>query len=168
LEIKRAEAFDAHAISNIHALSWKSAYKGIVPQQYLDELKNDFWANAFEDWISNDKITVQIMYDNDLPIGCIAYGKSRDATLPDWGEIVSIYFLPDFMGKGYGKDLINLALSDMKKQGVRDIYIWVLDDNQPARRFYEKSGFHCNNDKYPLEILGKALIDVRYVIHLGE
>ena len=168
MKIKRAEIYDAPVISKIHALSWKSAYKGLVPQQYLDELNDDFWTNAFEDWISNDKVTVQIMYDNELPIGCIAYGTSRDTTLPDWGEIVSIYFLPDFMGKGHGKDLVDLALSELKTQNIREVYVWVLDGNQPARRFYEKSGFHCNDDKYSLEILGKALTDIRYIIHLGE
>ena len=168
MQIKRAQAYDAQAISKIHALSWKSAYRGLVPQQYLDELKEDFWVKAFTEWISNGKVTVQMMIDGDLPVGCIAYGKSRDATLPDWGEIVSIYFLPDFMGKGHGGNLIDLALSELKQQGMNDVYVWVLEGNQSARRFYEKNGFSCNGDQYPLEILGKALIDTRYVVSLGE
>ena len=51
MEIRKATIDDVKAISRIHALSWKSAYKGIVPQAYLDELKEDFWVQAFEAWI---------------------------------------------------------------------------------------------------------------------
>lgn len=164
--IKKAIVSDAQTISSIHALSWKSAYQGLIPNQYLDELKNDFWVKAFEDWIGTNKVTSQIIYDNDLPIGCIAYGKSRDDKLPDWGEIISIYFIPSYIGKGYGKKLMDAALSDMKSQGLNDVYLWVLEGNTCARKFYEKVGFYCNHDTYCFKILDQSLTDVRYVFHL--
>lgn len=53
MEIRKATIDDVKDISRIHALSWKSAYKGIVPQTYLDELKEDFWVPVFEAWIKN-------------------------------------------------------------------------------------------------------------------
>ena len=37
MEIREATPKDVKDISRIHALSWKSAYKGIVPQAYLDK-----------------------------------------------------------------------------------------------------------------------------------
>lgn len=164
--IKKASVNDAQTISSIHALSWKSAYKGLIPKQYLDELKNDFWVKAFEDWIESNKVTSQIIYDNDLPVGCIAYGKSRDDKFPSWGEIISIYFIPSYIGKGYGKKLVDTCLSHMKSQGFNDVYLWVLENNIYARKFYEKVGFYCTNDTYCFKILDQPLTDVRYVIHL--
>ena len=80
--IKQAAIQDAKTISHIHASSWKSAYKGIVPQPYLDQLQKDFWVEAFENWIETNTITALLIYDNDVPVGCIAYGKSRDEKLP--------------------------------------------------------------------------------------
>lgn len=106
------------------------------------------------------------MYDNELPVGCITYGKSRDDKFPDWGEIIAIYLIREYMGKGYGKSLMNAALSDLKIQGFSNIYLWVLETNKRARRFYEKLGFYCNNDTYSFKILDEPLTDVRYVIHL--
>lgn len=45
-----------------------------------------------------------------------------------------------------------------KKRGYKNCYLWVLEENKQARKFYKKHGFHCNRDGYKL--------DVRYVIEL--
>ena len=102
MEIRKATIDDVKYISRIHALSWKAAYRKIVPQAYLDELKEEFWIPAFTGWIKDNALAVQLIYDNGSPVGCIAYGKSRDEALPDWGEIVSLYLLPEYFGKGCG------------------------------------------------------------------
>ncbi|MCB8814405.1 hypothetical protein [Desulfosporosinus shakirovi] len=91
IAIKDVRVQDAETISNIYAISWKVAYKGIIPQRYLEELQNDFWVSAFQNWINNNILKVKQIYENDTPVGCISYGKSRDEKLPNWGEIVSIY-----------------------------------------------------------------------------
>lgn len=126
MEIRKATLDDVREISRIHALSWKSAYKGIVPQGYLDELKLDFWVPAFETWLKENLVTAQLVLENGSPVGCVAYGKARDQSLPNWGEIISIYLLPDYFGKGYGSILLNSALSDLKKSGYQKVYLWVL------------------------------------------
>ena len=102
VSIRKATIMDSEVISRIHASSWKAAYKGIVPQRYLDELKDDFWVDAFQSWLSKNLITAKLIYENEIPVGCIAYGKSRDERFSKWGEIVSIYVLPEYCSKGYG------------------------------------------------------------------
>lgn len=42
MEIRNAVIDDVENISKIYAQSWKTAYKGIIPQSYLDDLKDDF------------------------------------------------------------------------------------------------------------------------------
>ncbi len=163
MEIRRAELEDIRDISRIHALSWKSAYKGIVPQPYLDGLKEDFWVSGFSTWIKEDVLTARLIFDNGSPVGCIAYGKSRDESLPDWGEIISLYLLPEYFGKGYGRSLILSALEDLKQSGYENICLWVLKNNRRAREFYEKIGFKCGSDEYIFEIMGEKLTDVRCV-----
>jgi len=163
MEVKKATIDDVKDISGIHALSWKFAYKGIIPQAFLDELKEDHWVSAFVDWIKHKVLTAQILSENGKPIGCVAYGTSRDKSLPNWGEIISLYLLPEYFGKGYGNKLLNSALLDFKELGYESIYLWVLKDNLRARRFYEKNGLRYNNDEFVLDIMGEKLIDVRYV-----
>ncbi|WP_017754026.1 GNAT family N-acetyltransferase [Calidifontibacillus oryziterrae] len=168
VKIKKATTKDSESISKIHALSWKTAYKGIVPQQYLDELKDDFWVNAFDNWISNNIVTAQLIYEDELPVGCIAFGKARDEKFSEWGEIISIYVHPDFCRRGYGQQLLHTALRDMKTKGFRNCYLWVLKENDNAINFYKKNGFTCNHDEYTFEINNEPLTDVRYVLSLEK
>ncbi len=168
VKIKNATINDLEIISKIHALSWKTAYKGIIPKEYLDELKDDFWVNAFQNWISNSIFTVKLLYENEIPVGCIAYGKARDENFLDWGEIVSIYILPDFWRKGYGHKLLETALKDMRNRGYQNCYLWVLRENHSAKKIYEKYGFYCNNDEYKFEINNQSLTDERYILAFGN
>ncbi len=164
MEIRKATIDDIKDISRIHALSWKSAYKGIIPQTYLDELKEDFWVSAFETWLNDKVLTAQVMMENGSIIGCVAYGKARDKSLFSWGEIVSIYLLPEYFGKGYGNKLLESALLDLKQSGFQNIYLWVLKQNQRARYFYEKNKWRFNeDDECVCEIAGKQLTEIRYI-----
>lgn len=164
MEIRKAAINDVKDISRIHALSWKSAYKGIIPQTYLDELKEDFWVPAFEAWINDNVITAQVILVSGSLVGCVAYGKARDKSLHNWGEVVSIYLLPEYFGRGYGSKLLESALSDLKHSGYQNIYLWVLKQNQRARHFYEKNKWRCNEDDECIcEIAGKQLTEIRYI-----
>jgi ribosomal protein S18 acetylase RimI-like enzyme len=166
VKIIKASTKDSEIISKLHALSWKTAYKGIVPQEYLDELKYDFWVDAFQNWISNNILTVQLLYRNETPAGCIAYGKARDENYLGWVEIVSIYIHPDYWRRGYGHKLLETAILDMKKRGYQNCYLWVLRENHSAQKFYEKHGFYYNDEECIFEINNQPLTDIRYVLTL--
>src|SRR5690606_14894668 len=125
---------EAGIISQIYAKSWKYAYKGIVPQSYLDELKEDRWAPV----LANSPYKSLVLLEDNKYIGTSCYAKSRDMVMGDWGEIISIYLLPEYFGKGYGTALINAAVKELIKDGFEKMYLWVLYDNIRARNFYER------------------------------
>lgn len=163
---RRAVAQDAAAISEIYALSWKAAYRSMVPQQYLDELKLDFWTRKFDSWVTTGKLKADLICADGVPVGCVAYGKAREEQFADWGEIVSIYVRPDCFHKGFGQKLMEIALTNLKADGYQNCYLWVLDENKNARQFYERNGFICNHDICYSEILGKQLTELRYIKNL--
>jgi RimJ/RimL family protein N-acetyltransferase len=167
MEIRKATQNDICDISKIHALSWKAAYKGLVPQQFLDELNEDYWVETFTKSFSKNLLTVQLVTDGEYPIGCISYGKSRDSNLPEWGEIISFYFLPQYWGKGHAKLLLDTAMADLLKS-YRNVFLWVLKENIRARKFYEKNHFRCNDDEGKFEIMGDKLTDVRYIFSFKD
>ena len=45
--LRFAKPSDLSEISRIYAASWKQAYRGMVPQAYLDRLPEDFWVPSF-------------------------------------------------------------------------------------------------------------------------
>lgn len=152
-------ADDRMAISRIYEESWKCAYKGMIPQDYLDSITEGRWVSGFD----NPGWKTLVCMDGDRAVGTSSFCKSRFERFCDWGEVVSIYFLPDYMGKGYGKILMQCVVSELKKQGYKDIFLWVLEENMRARHFYEQIGFSPTDDFLNDNIGGKALREIRYI-----
>lgn len=151
-------------ISRIYALSWKTAYRGIVPQTYLDLLSEHRWSLFLADNLSKS----YVLLNNDRYIGTSSICPARDEKMTGWGEIISIYLLPEYFGKGYGKILFNFSINELKRSGFSNIYLWTLEKNMRAKTFYEKFGFTQDGQKMTCEIGGEKLDEVRYVYQLPE
>lgn len=160
---------EVREISRIHALSWKVAFKNNIPKEYLDNLQEDFWVEHFTNVINKNINTVKGIYDdNSILIGCISYGKSKDERFKEYGEIISLYLLPDYFGKGYGGELLNSCISDLKSKGYTKVILWVLKENKRARSFYEKYGFIESEYTYNFSILDKKLQNIGYILELAN
>ena len=120
IEIRYIEPTDDRAeISNVYEESWKYAYKGIISQNYLDSIPKRNWISALEncDW------ETFVFIDNDKIVGTSNFCNSRFEQFPDYGEIISIYFLPEYIAKGYGYRLMESVVSELEKQGYDEILL---------------------------------------------
>ena len=159
MEIRPLTAGDDRlAVSKIYEESWKYAYRGIIPQAYLDLIRSGRWAAGLD---SPDRKTL-ICVEEGRPVGVSSFCPSRLERLSGWGEVVSLYLLPDSMGKGYGRRLMEAVLSELKRLGYQDVFLWVLEENHRARSFYEHLGFLPTGDVVEDTIGGKPLREVRY------
>lgn len=150
------------AISHIYEECWKFAYKDIIPQCYLDSIPDGHWVSNLD----KEGMNSLIMIENDIFIGTAGYCKSRFSDFDGFGEIVSIYLLPQYIGKGYGKKLVDAVINELSKLGYRDIFLWVLEENHRARKFYEKFGFVRSERYLDDNIGGKKLREVQYVYRI--
>ena len=150
---------DRLAISEIYEESWRYAYKGMIPQSYLDSIPKGHWASH----IDNPNWNTLIAIDNERIIGTSSFCKSRFEQFDNWGEIISIYLLPEYMGKGYGTALLKCVILELKKQGYENVFLWVLKENIRARRFYEQLGFLPTDDMLTDHIGGKDVSEIRYI-----
>lgn len=163
MEIRHTQQTDdRYAISRIYEESWKFAYRNIIPQSYLDSIPAGQWASRLDAAEMNSLV----MIENNSFIGTSSYCKSRFSDFSGFGEIVSIYLLPDYIGKGYGKTLLGAVIGELEKLGYRDIFLWVLEDNVRARKFYEKSGFIQSTEYLNDNIGGKKLREIQYRYHI--
>lgn len=149
---------DRLAVSRIYEESWRHAYKGIVPQSFLDGVSEGKWVKNLD----REGVFHLVAVVDGKPVGTASYSKSRFAEYADWGEIISIYFLPEYTGKGYGKKLLSAAVERLSRMGFRDVFLWVLEENHGARGFYEHCGFSLDGEKTTSEIGGKTLTERRY------
>lgn len=153
---------DRSALSRIYEESWKSAYRGIIPQSYLDSIAPGLWIPNF------DRVGLYslVLIENGSFIGSASYCPSRFDKYKGFGEIVSIYLLPEYMGRGFGKPLLDAAMAALAGMGFQDLFLWVLEENFRARRFYEKAGFSPSGDYLEDNIGGKALRELQYCYHM--
>lgn len=116
------------------------------------------WASRIEQADRKNLVMVQ----DEMIIGTSGFGKSRMEEMNGFGEIISLYFLPEYMGKGYGRLLLREVVGELKRMDFDKVFLWVLEENRNARRFYEKCGFVQTERRLTNNIGGKELKEVQY------
>ena len=163
VHFREATAEDAGLISHIYASNWRKSYRGLISADYLERLPDEYWVPSMRSWLDSGRLEALMIYEDKQPIGCACYGRGRDEDHGDWGEIVSIYLLPEWMGKGYGKQLFEETMRRLQAQGFTRFYLWMIRGNDRAAGFYTRHGFKATSDTVEYHIGGQAITDVRYV-----
>ncbi len=70
----------------------------------------------------------------------IGFVLSRMAA--DEAEILSIAIAPAWRGRGFSRPLLDLHLRRLAGLGTRAVFLEVGEPNAPARRLYQRTGFH--------------------------
>lgn len=82
-----------------------------------------------------------VLTSNEQLCGWVFIGETPDPHTREVSPmIVELFVLPHFRSSGYGKDLMNFALSFLRNRGFRKVYLNVYNGN-PARKLYKKLGF---------------------------
>ena len=166
LIIRKALTEDACDYADCHISCWKSAYKGIVPDDFLHgmreerEQRTERYKNAFTNPDDGEYYCVVI---EDRIVGFSFVNRNRDEDKPLAGEVIAIYLLEEFWDKGHGRKLMDHAVERLRSMGCNEAILWTFEDNTRARRFYEKYGFVFDGAKKEMT-WGKPLTLVRYVL----
>ena len=97
MDIEMVTMKTAEIAGQIHALAWKAGYQGILPQSYLDALSPQLWISRMKQAVYQD-----FLLKDDGHYVAAAFSPARDKNMSGWGEIVSLYVLPEHVRKGYG------------------------------------------------------------------
>ena len=125
----------------VHCTSWQDVYRGIVCDRYLDSMTVEATTARARQFPENTFIAK----DKEKVVGFAVYGPSRDEDLMDAGEVVAIYVLSEYYDRKIGYRLMNEAISRLKEYNT--IFVWVLEKNERAIRFYQRYGFEFDGCK---------------------
>ena len=125
----------------VHCTSWQEAYRGIVCDRYLDTMTVEATTARARQFPENTLLAK----DKEKVVGFAVYGPSRDEDLMDAGEVVVIYVLSEYYDRNIGYRLMNEAISRLKEYNT--IFVWVLEKNERAIRFYQRYGFEFDGCK---------------------
>lgn len=139
--IRPATLDDAQAIAQVHVAAWRTAYRSILPDAYLDGLSVDARRDMWQVTLANDAPGEFIFVaEVDGKVVGFTSGGSERKHDPDFtGELYSIYLLDNFRGRGIGSSLFKVVVEQLLELGLNSMKVWVLQDN-PYRHFYERHG----------------------------
>ena len=139
--------------SLVHWQTWREAYDDLLPAEYQDTMTLDRCRFFSQKYPENTLIAM----DGKKVVGFISYGNFCDEAIQA-GEIIALYVLKDYYGKGVSKQLMHAAFVALDQ--FSEIYLWVLKDNKRAIAFYQKMGFTFDGQEQILK-LGKPVKELR-------
>jgi ribosomal protein S18 acetylase RimI-like enzyme len=141
VKIRLAVDADIFAIAKLHAQSWRGAYRGMLQDDYLDRRifseRQALWEQRFHASAPNQYVCVATVDDEVVGFAC-AYGDEDAA----WGSFLdNLHVSPECKRRGIGKALMqHVAAWSLAQYPGCGMYLWVLESNTPAIRFYDKLG----------------------------
>ena len=160
MKVRAATPDDADAIARIHVDTWRAAYRGQIPESYLDALSVEQRARTWASTLARPG-PGRVLVTEPLTGFCF-YGPSRDGE-DGVAEIFALYVRPDSWRQGAGRLLCDEALRDARSRECTSMTLWVLQTNERARRFYERIGYVLDGaERSNTRLTGSPLHEVRY------
>lgn len=163
--LRLANPSDAYALAEMHVAAWQVAYRGLLPDDFLEGLTVAARAERWQQLLADSPRRTWVACEADRVVGFVSVGICRDDdALPDLtGEIYGLYVHPDKWRLGMGALLMAQALYALKLAGYAEATLWVLRGNRRARDFYEASGFVPDGAaKVDTNAAGISFDEVRY------
>ncbi|MEU5012061.1 GNAT family N-acetyltransferase [Streptomyces sp. NPDC021749] len=166
---------DIEAVSAVRVRGWQTAYRGLIPQAYLDGMSVAADAERRRSWFGrrSPEVVDLVAESAGEVVGWTSVGPARDpdvapgaeelpAPRPTAGELFALYVAPERIGTGVGRALMTAGLDVARQSGYRALYLWVVRGNTRAQRFYERAGFVPDGAEEAYEVGGSSVPELRY------
>ena len=161
MNIRKAKFEDAASISKVHVDSWRTTYKGIIPDDFLNNLSYEKRTETWKENIAEEDNYVVVAENNEGQIIGFADAWKRETNVvKNSGDLTSIYLLEQYQGQGIGKKLFKELFGHFKQLGYEKIFVEVLEENK-TRYFYEYYGAKLIKE-VQIKIGGKILNELIY------
>lgn len=161
--IRKAKLSDAEGIARAHTASWRSSYRGILPNAVLERIDVDQRAASWRRTLQDPAILTLVAYDtthHDI-VGLCDAGRTR-APSAYAAEVYRIYLEHHAKRHGLGREMFEQVTDWLRAQELRSLIIWVLDNNHHACRFYEAMGGRTAT-RVPSTVSGFPIFELSYI-----
>ena len=163
MTIRRMTEADCEAIGELYSAAWKEGYKGLLPQELLDKITPERYevrshVNGFLDEGSFVAVEGERI---------VAHCHARAVDDPKgWGEIHTLYTHPEYWRQGYGTAVLRRAEEWLCEHGFTNVYLYVLEGNERAERFYRAQGYFPNTDTLCCDLGGVIVTENKFTKRL--
>lgn len=140
--LRSAEPTDAAEVAGLHVRSCQSAYRGLLPDEFLDGLRPEDRAAhyTFGSPAAGAPVTI-VAVDGGVIRGFASAGPCSEPDATGTGELYAIHVDPCARSRGIGRQLMASARDCLARLGFGQAVLWVLAGNQRAERFYRLDGW---------------------------
>jgi ribosomal protein S18 acetylase RimI-like enzyme len=144
--------------------SWRSTYRGLVSDDFLDNLRLEERTARWQQRLA-DATAGEFAYVAQLPSGeVVGFGSGVPFTQdhPDYhSELRALHIIPSHQRSGLGRRLTSHVAKHLHDMGINNMLVWVLTGNDAACRFYERLGAVYVTDRVE-EFAGGSIPEVAY------
>jgi GNAT superfamily N-acetyltransferase len=131
---------DCAAIARVQVDSYRAAYAGIFPQEYLDGFTYEEQEQDWRELLSSGGEDIVPVAEADGAIAGYALGRPEPVGITPYDcELVALHVRRERQRQGVGGALAAAMADALRAKGCKSMMLWVLAKN-PARRFYERLG----------------------------
>lgn len=171
--VRRARTSDAAAIAALQVRSWQAAYRGIVPDAFLDDLTEDSWLQRWTDQLTATgpeglHQLVSADAQDGPPRAVAACGPAMEPMDEVTGQLYVLYADPPCWGRGHGGALLRRVHDLLAADGHTGAMLWVAADNDRSIEFYVRRGWTKDGETQREEVAGAVFDEVRMVRKLAD
>lgn len=163
ITIRSGAPADCDKVGALQVKTWLETYRGLVADSVLDTLSTVDQAATWRRILVREPPVVMMVAEESSGrlVGFAAGGPRRGKRLTHDNEIYAIYVLGAAQRQGLGRALVASVARELLARGGQSLALWVLRDNAPARRFYERLGGVEVGEKVD-SMGGRKLYEVAY------
>jgi len=155
MEVHRAAREELRPAHEVRLATWRVAYRGLVPDAYLDALSlTPERLATIEERFDEGSTATQVATVDGHVVGMAVTGPCRDDDREGETELWALYVLPSCWGAGVAQALWDASLPFTS--------LWVLEGNARARAFYGRNGFAPDGQRMAVQFV-EGVFEVRYV-----
>lgn len=170
VSVRPAVAGDVPEIARIQLLTWRTAYRRIVPRPVLDAVGEDeavaSWRSAVGDPPS-PRHHVLVAQEQEWVVGFAALGPADDedsggAVEPAAvGAVATMLVEPRWGRRGHGSRLLAAAVDHLRADDFRTAVTWVFARDKASTKFYESAGWEPDGASRALDMNGTYVDEIR-------
>ena len=140
--IRNATIKDIEKIADIKIEGWQTVYRGIVDDDFLDNMDRDKEIEKRRNNRDNGVNIIVAELNNDIVGFCLYrnYNNYPEKYPKADCEISPLYITSKLKRNGIGRKIMQYVMKLLKGQGKTKMILGCLKENYPSRAFYEKMG----------------------------
>ncbi|WP_347057531.1 GNAT family N-acetyltransferase [Blastococcus sp. HT6-30] len=166
VSVRAARPGDAAAIARVQGITWRTAYRAVLPAEILDAWDEPAVAASWQAAVTSPPSTshrVLVAVEKDVVVGFAAVAVGAGV-----GEVTTLLVEPRWGRRGHGSRLLAAATDLAAADGARRLEVWLAESDRASADFYESAGWAPDGWARTLDTGDAPLRELRWYTVLDD